>query len=332
MQVLVISGFLGAGKTTFIKELLKRTGIYAVVLENEYGETDLDSRSVNQTGDLQVLEFMEGCVCCTKKDSFANTILSISAALDPAYLVVEPTGIGKLSNILDNVMRVSYERISLLEPVTIVSPRGFYAHMRDEAEICTDQISHASVIVLSKLTGEDPDVLDDVCGKISEINPGADIIRVPYEEMPDEWWKNLFLLEAVSGAGKPSGTGNAAGNGTQTQPGTGDAGSDSNTEDGFMQVSVKNGSFSGVAGLVLFLEDTIRGTFGYVERVKGIVQTGQEWMRFEVSDGMYAVTADVPENEQHAQCVVIGKQLEEDKIRHRLHEGPVRMRAGVPQR
>ena len=96
MKILVVSGFLGAGKTTFIKELIRRTKKQPVILENEYGDNNLDSRSLSGGGALEILEFMEGCVCCTKKDSFVNTVLSISAAMDPEYLVIEPTGVGKL--------------------------------------------------------------------------------------------------------------------------------------------------------------------------------------------------------------------------------------------
>ena len=88
MKVLIVSGFLGAGKTTFIKEAIVRSGKKPVVLENEYGDTDLDKQSIGQAGKLEILEFMEGCVCCTKKDSFVNTILTISAGLDPEYLIV----------------------------------------------------------------------------------------------------------------------------------------------------------------------------------------------------------------------------------------------------
>ena len=88
MKVLIVSGFLGAGKTTFIKEAILRSGKKPVVLENEYGDTDLDRQSIGQVGELEILEFMEGCVCCTKKDTFVNTVLTISAGLDPEYLIV----------------------------------------------------------------------------------------------------------------------------------------------------------------------------------------------------------------------------------------------------
>ena len=89
MKILLVSGFLGAGKTTFIKELIKRTGTHPVIMENEYGDNNLDSLELRNDAaredDIQVMEFMEGCVCCTMKDSFANSVFTIFSSLDPEY-------------------------------------------------------------------------------------------------------------------------------------------------------------------------------------------------------------------------------------------------------
>ena len=106
MKILIVSGFLGAGKTTFIKELVRRSGTRPVIMENEYGENNLDATELEQSlsaqKEMKILEFMEGCVCCTKKDSFVNSVLTVFSGLDPEYLVIEPTGVGRLSNILQN--------------------------------------------------------------------------------------------------------------------------------------------------------------------------------------------------------------------------------------
>ena len=87
MKILIVSGFLGSGKTTFIKELLRRTGIRPVVMENEYGENNIDALNLQQSqptdGEMKILEFMEGCVCCTMKDSFANSVLTVFSGLEP---------------------------------------------------------------------------------------------------------------------------------------------------------------------------------------------------------------------------------------------------------
>ena len=81
MKILIVSGFLGAGKTTFIKHLVRRSGIRPVIMENEYGQNDLDAeeleKSLPEKKDIKILEFMEGCVCCTMKDSFVNSVFTV---------------------------------------------------------------------------------------------------------------------------------------------------------------------------------------------------------------------------------------------------------------
>ena len=136
MKILIVSGFLGAGKTTFIKELIRHTAVRPVIMENEYDETDLDSQDLKQSvtekegmqqsvpaqKDMQILEFMEGCVCCTMKDRFVNSVLTIFSGIDPEYLVIEPTGVGRLSNILKNLKPILHDNISLLKPVVVLAP------------------------------------------------------------------------------------------------------------------------------------------------------------------------------------------------------------------
>ena len=192
MKILVVSGFLGAGKTTFIKELIRRTKKQPVILENEYGDNNLDSRSLSGGGALEILEFMEGCVCCTKKDSFVNTVLSISAAMDPEYLVIEPTGVGKLGNILSSIRRIEYERIALLPSVLVLAPRSINSYLKEFPEIYTDQVKHASKIVFSKSENESPELLQRVTEQIRAINADAEIISSHYSKMDDAWWNALF--------------------------------------------------------------------------------------------------------------------------------------------
>lgn len=91
MKILIVSGFLGAGKTTLIKEMANKTKRDFVVMENEYGDVDIDSNILKDEG-MNIWELTEGCVCCTMKQDFASSILTIANSLDPEYLIVEPTG------------------------------------------------------------------------------------------------------------------------------------------------------------------------------------------------------------------------------------------------
>ena len=97
MKILIISGFLGAGKTTFIKEMSRKIQRDFVVMENEYGETNMDSAFLKGQENLNIWELTEGCICCSTKSDFASSILTIANTLDPEYLIVEPTGVGVLA-------------------------------------------------------------------------------------------------------------------------------------------------------------------------------------------------------------------------------------------
>ena len=97
MKILIVSGFLGAGKTTFIKALAKHTGKEFAILENEYGAAGIDKDRLETelaSGTVNIWEMTEGCICCSAKGDFALSVLSIANAVDPEYLVIEPTGVG----------------------------------------------------------------------------------------------------------------------------------------------------------------------------------------------------------------------------------------------
>jgi len=312
MKILVVSGFLGAGKTTFIKELIRRTKKQPVILENEYGDNNLDSRSLSGGGALEILEFMEGCVCCTKKDSFVNTVLSISAAMDPEYLVIEPTGIGKLGNILSSIRRIEYERIALLPSVLVLAPRSINSYLKEFPEIYTDQVKHASKIVFSKSENESPELLQRATEQIRTLNADAEIISSHYSTMDDQWWNALF--EGSQSAAKAVETpeyrkrslgyslNDVAQNLGQPQ-----------------QITLKNVALSSLAELIVLLEDVLRGRFGYIPRAKGVVLVGAEYLRFDLADNLYAIIG-ADEKEPKSQLTFIGNRLDVEGLRARFQQ------------
>ena len=160
MKILVISGFLGAGKTTFIKELAKRTKQDFAVMENEYGAVGVDGGLLSEENEdsdvpLNIWELTEGCICCTRKSDFATSILTIANTIDPEYLIVEPTGVGMLSKIIENIKMIQYERISLLSPITILDGAHFEEMLDKFPETCRDQIQAAGLVVISKKENAD---------------------------------------------------------------------------------------------------------------------------------------------------------------------------------
>lgn len=297
MKILIVSGFLGAGKTTFIKELIRHISVRPVIMENEYGETDLDSRDLKQNlpeqKDMKILEFMEGCVCCTMKDRFVNSVLTIFSGLDPEYLVIEPTGVGRLSNILKNLKPILHDNISLLKPVVVLTPKTYDYNMSEWPELYTDQISNAGTVVLSKVENEDPAVLEDVSAKIRRINPDAEIVTEHYSTRPDAWWHDLMKLPMEKTAvihEAPQGT-------------------------TLNQLSFQTARLQRPSELILLLEDCVRGELGNIARAKGVVPVGSEMFRFDLADRQYAVTGA---EDEKCQCVFIGTELNEEALYRRL--------------
>ena len=322
MKILIVSGFLGAGKTTFIKELIKRTGTKPVVLENEYGDNSIDAKELRSTDfenssvnddasaasdnsassgnkQLEVLEFMEGCVCCTMKDSFINSVLTVFSGLSPEYLIVEPTGVGRLSNIIENLQPLMHGNISLLKPVVVLSPRSYRQNMSEWPELYRDQVAHAQIVVFSKCESEDPEVLMQTEEAIRSINPNAEIIREHYSIQSDEWWRSVMDLPAEDVSLSMSEDGNDS----------------SDDADGFSQITLNHAHLENAAELIVMLEDCLRGELGHVARAKGTIPVGSETLRFDLADGLYSIT-DSPEESN--QCVFIGKALDKEKICRRL--------------
>ena len=297
MKVLVVSGFLGAGKTTFIKELINRTQKYLVVLENEYGQTSLDKNEIKGSSnpDLKLLEFMEGCVCCTQKDTFSNTILSISAGLDPEYLVVEPTGIGKLSNILNAIKKVSYDKITILKPIVVISSKSFKENLNEFKDICKDQIINAETIVLSKIENENPSLIADTINKIRELNKNANIIDTHYKNMDINWWNSLLFAEGENNVVEVN-----------------------EEKVDFSSINIKNGYLNNVGELITILEDLIHYEFGNIVRAKGVIKVGKDWLRFDVADRLYAIIEDTS-NQEITDCVFIGEDIIKAKLLNKFN-------------
>ncbi len=298
MKILVISGFLGAGKTTFIKELSERTDIRPVILENEYASINVDENILkNETG-LSVWESTENCICCTGKTDFALNILTIANTIDPEYLIVEPTGVGYLSRVMDNISKVEYERISALSPVTVVDPVSFDRGMKLYKDLYRDHILNAGTIILSKCDiCRDRELINRVKAELSEINPSARILSTDYRREGDDFFKKLIEEgEAFAGtAGNPGAEGE---------------------EPGFTEVSILNASAGSVGELVFFMEELLRFRYGHVVRAKGTVRVGKELLRVDLSDVRYMISA--AEEKAAPGFVLIGEEMDDRAVRMKL--------------
>ena len=270
-------------------------------MENEYGETDLDSQDLKQSlpeqKDMKILEFMEGCVCCTMKDRFVNSVLTIFSGIDPEYLVIEPTGVGRLSNILKNLKPILHDNIKLLKPVVVLAPQTYDRNMSEWPELYSDQISNAGTVILSKVENEDPTVIEDIAGRIRKINPNAEIVTEHYSIRPDEWWKDLMMMPVENTV--------MINETPQTET--------------INQLSFQTAHLDRPSELIMLLEDCIRGELGHIARAKGVIPAGGEMLRFDLADRQYAVTGAT---ECKTQCVFIGTDLNEESLYRRLGTSP----------
>ena len=296
MKILVVSGFLGAGKTTFIQELVRRTGRDFAIYENEYGQADIDARRLRQDSDLKVWESTENCICCSGKQDFATSVLTISNTIDPEYLIVEPTGVAKLQSILDNVNQVAWERISLLAPVTVVDAVSWQNQRTDFPEIFDNQLSAAASVVISKLAPGSEDAAEPIKQLAAEMNPQAEVIaESSYADIPDEWWNGL-LTRALDGSVLK------------------DPASEKDEEPDLETMALTHAELPSPTHLIWLLDAASAGVFGKLARAKGTLPCGNQWVKFDLVERAWAITGDEPQEE--SRCVFIGRDL----LRHGLRE------------
>jgi len=296
MKILVVSGFLGAGKTTFIQELVRRTGRDFAIYENEYGQADIDARRLRQDSDLKVWESTENCICCSGKQDFATSVLTISNTIDPEYLIVEPTGVAKLQSILDNVNQVAWERISLLAPVTVVDAVSWQNQRTDFPEIFDNQLSAAASVVVSKLASGSEDAAEPIKQLAAEMNPQAEVIaESSYADIPDEWWNGL-LTRALDGSVLK------------------DPASEKDEGPDLETMALTHAELPSPTHLIWLLDAASAGVFGKLARAKGTLPCGNQWVKFDLVERAWAITGDEPQEE--SRCVFIGRDL----LRHGLRE------------
>lgn len=296
MKILVVSGFLGAGKTTFIQELVRRTGRDFAIYENEYGQADIDARRLRQDSDLKVWESTENCICCSGKQDFATSVLTISNTIDPEYLIVEPTGVAKLQSILDNVNQVAWERISLLAPVTVVDAVSWQNQRTDFPEIFDNQLSAAASVVVSKLASGSEDAAEPIKQLAAEMNPQAEVIaESSYADIPDEWWNGL-LTRALDGSVLK------------------DSASEKDEGPDLETMALTHAELPSPTHLIWLLDAASAGVFGKLARAKGTLPCGNQWVKFDLVERAWAITGDEPQEE--SRCVFIGRDL----LRHGLRE------------
>lgn len=193
-KVDVISGFLGAGKTTLIQKLIKDVfaGKKVVLVENEFGEIGIDGGFLQEAG-ITINEINGGCVCCTLQGDFHDALEKVENTYHPDHIIIEPSGVGKLSDILSIVKSV--EGLELNSYSAVVDAKRCKIYHKNFKEFFDDQISTACCVILSRTQLVSEDKLNEDVSIIRELNPDVRIITTPWDDLNGE-----SIYEAMTGS------------------------------------------------------------------------------------------------------------------------------------
>ena len=181
----IISGFLGAGKTTFIKKLLEEaiSGGQVVLIENEFGEIGIDGGFLKDSG-IEIREMNSGCICCSLVGDFGTSLAEVLTQYRPERIIIEPSGVGKLSDVMKAVIDVSADMdVELNSAVTIVDAAKCKMYMKNFGEFFNNQIENAGTIVLSRTDITDASKIQKDVEMIREKNANAVIITTPLDQL-----------------------------------------------------------------------------------------------------------------------------------------------------
>ena len=195
----IVSGFLGAGKTTLIKKMVKEAyqGEKLVLIENEFGEISIDGGFLKDAG-IQISEMSSGCICCSLVGDFGKALREVKEQFQPDRILIEPSGVGKLSDVIAAVERVQKEApaLRLHSFVTVVDATKAKIYMKNFGEFFNDQVEHASAILLSRTQNMDQAKLNVAAGLLRNKNPKAAILTTPWDQLDGK--TILAAVEKVS--------------------------------------------------------------------------------------------------------------------------------------
>ena len=191
----IYSGFLGAGKTTLIKKMIKEAyaGEQLVLIENEFGEIGIDGGFMQEAG-INITEMNSGCICCSLVGDFGRALTQVIQQYNPDRIVIEPSGVGKLSDVIAAVEKVTGDTVKLGFTAAVVDAGKVKVYMKNFGEFYNNQIETASTILLSRTEAIPQQKLDAAVELLREHNSSATIVTTPWEELTGKQ-----LVEALEG-------------------------------------------------------------------------------------------------------------------------------------
>jgi G3E family GTPase len=192
----IFSGFLGAGKTTLIKKLLNEAykGEKVVLIENEFGEIGIDGGFLKDAG-IEITEMNSGCICCSLVGDFTQALKKVISEYSPDRILIEPSGVGKLSDVIKAVKEIDNKDVSLNSFTTVADAKKCKMYMKNFGEFYNDQIENANCIVLSHTAGIDEEKILNCVNLIRDRNTSAAIITTDWNIL-----NGKIILEAMEGS------------------------------------------------------------------------------------------------------------------------------------
>lgn len=296
MKIIIVSGFLGAGKTRFIQEMARQTGKQFVILENEFGKLGVDGTVLQQSNNMRVWELSEGCICCSLDLDFRYSVLTIANSLQPDYLLIEPSGVALPSKIMQQLREISYEQIGLLAPITVIDGQHFAHGAAQFPEYFDDQLMVAGTWVVSKSESFGVDDFVQLRQQLPQ-NGQANFPMQHYSKWSQEMWLSLLSHEvSFDEQGQMLFRRVAQKEKNQLEN---------------ISIVPKFNSIDQLSALLLML---CGGAWGRVVRAKGYCMVGGYWLKFDLVDSSYAITGC--ETMPDERMVVIGQNLQYDEIRN----------------
>ena len=293
MKILLVSGFLGAGKTTFIKEMAKNINLEFVVLENEYADIGVDGDFLDEKK-LNVWEMSEGCICCSMKGDFKSSIKRIYSEINPEYLIIEPTGVGMLSSIIENIREINNNDIEILSPLTLIDITSFNEYLETFNNFFIDNLKNTGKVLLTKLENFNHFEIENIKNKILEINNNLEIIITDYRNFPKEWFADL-LNKSIDNK-------------------IIDKNFSLKTHINLRTFSKENVNLKTMDELGLFLNKLVDGDFGKIYRAKGIVKVDGYWGKFNLVYKNFEMEPIT--DAKRTKIVIIGNNLDIENLKN----------------
>ena len=332
----IFSGFLGAGKTTLIKKLIKEAfqGEKIVLIENEFGEIGIDGGFMREAG-IQVNELNSGCICCSLVGDFREALKKVVETYHPDRILIEPSGVGKLSDVTRAVEGVGETLpVSLNSFVTVADVNKVKMYMKNFGEFYDDQISHASCIILSRTGSADEKKVAAAVALIQEKNPTATIVTTDWNELTGAQivsvmdGKRDLVAELLSEA-QASNAAHADEDEEEHHHHHHDHDEDEcccghhhhhhdhDADEVFTSWGHETAHKYSHDELESILTTLDSGEYGAVLRAKGIVDGGDTWYEFDMVPGEHEIRTCGPD--VTGKVCVIGSQLKEHEVEELFH-------------